>query len=177
MEVLMLIRIFLSLIILFFGSFQVEAQSSLLKSSQKRDLSLYDKIGPFSMRLGEINGPITSQLREFLWEHWLNKRLGYVQATRYSKEGDANSYSYFIEPGEDSIWHVVIIVTRTLNNRMNPGKKPHIFNKLIVLSIERFEFPQDNKSLNKPIDKLDRRKADSYYIILRDVKGEMISKI
>ena len=47
------------------------------------------------------------KLREFLWEHWSQKRLGRVVATFYSIEGDPTTHHLYIEPGGDGRWRVV----------------------------------------------------------------------
>jgi hypothetical protein len=84
--------------------------TALAQTVQKRDLSRYDDGGTFDFNWGvgpQAHERMRPKLREFLWEHWSQKRLGRVVATFYSIEGDPATYHLYIEPGEDGRWHVV----------------------------------------------------------------------
>jgi len=55
-------------------------------------------------RLGERKA--RAELRGFLWDHWFSRRLGYVEATFYTIEGDRSEHVFFVEPGTDGRWRI-----------------------------------------------------------------------
>ena len=92
------------LVIVFFD------QSLLVQRARQRDLARYDDGGTFDFNWGrgpEAHETMRPQLREFLWQHWNQKRLGRVIVTFYTLEGDPTTYHFYIEPDANGRWHVV----------------------------------------------------------------------
>ncbi len=76
----------------------------------KRDLARYDDGGifDFNWSLGpQVHERMRPKLREFIWEHWHQKRLARVVATFYSIEGDPITHRMFIEPDASGRWRVL----------------------------------------------------------------------
>src|SRR6266567_2651066 len=82
------------LLCLFFGS----------SANQRNEL---DKGGPYSigntLTFGERN-QLLSKVRSFLWDHWSQQRLGQLQVTVYTVEGDPTTYVFFIEKDPKDRW-------------------------------------------------------------------------
>jgi hypothetical protein len=92
------------LLIMLFG------QSVLAQNAQQRDLTRYDNGGTFdlSWKVGpQVHERMRPKLRNFLWAHWSQKRLGHVVAILYSVEGEPITHHLFVEPDKDGRWHVV----------------------------------------------------------------------
>lgn len=82
----------------------------LAQTTQKRELSRYDDGGTFDFNWGagpQAHERMRPKLREFLWGHWSQKRMGRVVVTFYSIEGDPTTLNLYVEPGEDGRWRVV----------------------------------------------------------------------
>jgi hypothetical protein len=82
----------------------------LAQNVQKRDLAHYDGGGTFDFNWGigpKAHERMRPKLREFLWEHWSQKRLGHVVAIFYTIEGDPTTHNLYIEPDESGRWRVV----------------------------------------------------------------------
>src|SRR2546426_888613 len=95
-------------------------QSESLQQKKMRDLSLYEKIGPYTLELtidAQARASKEAEIREFLWNHWQRRRLGQVAVTRYSREGEPSTSAYFVEPDEKGIWHIAVKIDRTLVDR------------------------------------------------------------
>jgi hypothetical protein len=91
------------------GPLMLFAGSHATKALQPRDLSRYDVVGPFKIdyhSLRQAPEPLEARLREFLWTHWREHRLGTVVVTRQYVEG-LFRMSYFVEPDEDGKWAIV----------------------------------------------------------------------
>jgi hypothetical protein len=100
-----LIAILLLLLFVFSG------QSSVGQNRRQRDLTKYDNGGAFDFRwsvAADAHKRMASSVRDFVWEHWTNKRLGHVARTVYTIEGDPTTYQLFVEPDANQTWHVVM---------------------------------------------------------------------
>ena len=86
-------------------------QSSFGQNRHKRDLTKYENGGAFDFRWSvapDAHKRMASSVRDFIWEHWTNKRLGHVARTVYTIEGDPTTYHLFIEPDANQTWHLVM---------------------------------------------------------------------
>src|ERR1700742_528235 len=93
--------------------FTLRTQGSSPQHKNVRDESLYDRAGPYTLELGlaaQARADIEAQVREFLWSHWRQHRLGHVPVTQYSKEGEPSTPFYFVEHDEKGIWHVAVSI-------------------------------------------------------------------
>lgn len=89
----------------------VGAEGELLhvEISRLRDLSTYSQGGHFvCCRRDDWPPPQEVFIRNFIWQHWMEKRRGYV---RLSTRGVDNSFTthYLVEPNEEGHWVVVWI--------------------------------------------------------------------
>jgi hypothetical protein len=104
-----------SLIFFLAAPFDLKAR---IAQSSERDLSRYDKIGPFNVPvMGTDINIVQAKVRDFIWEHWQQRRLGYAVVTFHSKEGEPSTSHMFIEPDEKGIWHLSVRIERKLLNR------------------------------------------------------------
>lgn len=88
-----------------------------------RKLSLYDDGGSLDCRRfkrDEIGKPqVTNarvsacerKARTFIWEHWLDKKRGYIRVTGNSVDATATKY-FFIEPDHTGNWQVILKIVR-----------------------------------------------------------------
>ena len=76
-----------------------------------RDLSRYDKAGPFNVAArtgGPAREAVMSQARAFLLEHWRGQRLGHLVINSGDAEGRPAASSFYVEPDEGGRWAVVL---------------------------------------------------------------------
>lgn len=94
------------------------AQEEMSQTSV-RDFSRYDKAGPYDVKLLAPNAAaMRAEIRDFLWQHWSDRKLGCVVATFYSIEGEPSTGSYCVEPDEKGVWHIAVSVKRTFIDRV-----------------------------------------------------------
>ena len=110
-------------------AFGFAAVASLLLASAthaQEELSGYEKLGPIEQKPWE--SPVAvEQVRKFVWDHWNQKRRGYVVFTFHTKEGEPTTRYLFIEPSAIGTWHIRgrIESTRTDRRMANdPQKQP-----------------------------------------------------
>ena len=95
-------------------------QDSSPKKHKERDLSRYDKAGPYSLKLSldaRTRATMLATLEQFIWKHWSKRTLGHVVSTFYSKEGEPITYSFFIEANEKGNSCVAVEVDRSFVTR------------------------------------------------------------
>jgi hypothetical protein len=76
---------------------------------QRRDLSLYERVD-----LGSVNKDTASTFpdaRLFLWQHWSNRKSGYLTLTGSSVDATSTSH-IFIEPDETGRWRIAWRIVR-----------------------------------------------------------------
>jgi len=86
--------------------------------AQARNLSTYDDGGFFDCS-DYWNKPSRdyrqiSAIRKFIWQHWQQKKRGYIRATFNSRDAWSTSH-IFIEPGPGGHWHVAWRIARHNN--------------------------------------------------------------
>ena len=152
----------------------ITMQTDLSTQQTQRDLSVYDKAGPYSVKPtlnGRDRAVVLSRLRRFLWEHWYGRKLGHVITTFYSKEGEPIIYSFFIEPDGKGYWGISIEVKQSLVSRDNSKQKYSKVDIVTANNLERIEL-EDGGNI-KPIDKDATREPQSYKLRLIDQKGNV----
>src|SRR3954447_11703389 len=85
--------------------------------AQGRDLSAYDQGGSFDCRQWTVERRRRCSLvaiRTFLWNHWHQKRRGYVRITFDSVDAQSTNH-IFVEPAADGSWHVAWRIARHTN--------------------------------------------------------------
>ena len=101
------LRIFVGSLALLFA---LGGESYFGQDRPQRDLTKYQNGGTFDFRwsvTGEARSKMASELRDFVWQQWTQKRLAHVAATYYTIEGDPTTYNFFVEPDANQSWHVV----------------------------------------------------------------------
>jgi len=80
------------------------------QKTKKRDLAVYDDGGmtDFGFRFMPDHKIRGARLRDFIWTHFNEKRLGHIKAAFYSIEGDPVYDHIFIEPDAKGTWQVLI---------------------------------------------------------------------
>jgi len=83
-------------------------QSVQAQKIRKRNLARYDNGGEFDFNFGigeKEKAAMNSRLREFLWTHWSQKKLGRVEKTiYYTLEGDPAVTIFYVEPDKNGHW-------------------------------------------------------------------------
>ncbi len=87
------------------------ASISAKTASDDRDLSLYDSgdhqgCGIVLVREVPRCRASLRKARAFIWEHWQQKKRGYVIVKMASVDAESDAH-IFIEPDNDGAWHVV----------------------------------------------------------------------
>ena len=67
----------------------------------------------------------TADIRDFIWTHWREQRLGHLVVTWIDIEGEPSTFSFLIEPDKQGTWCVAVQVARTRVSRAGAG--PPIF--------------------------------------------------
>ena len=128
--------------------------------TEARDLSRYDKAGPYDLKLLARNEPaMRAALREFLWQHWSSHKLGYAVATFYGREGQFNTISYYVEPDVKGVWHIVAIAESTQYN-------PIVKLEYKAYSIERVKVSKDGSKKYGRLSVNERHPPKLYRILL-----------
>jgi hypothetical protein len=90
---------------------------------QERNLALYDDGGHSNCRAGMVRfrsenasdfsseNCSISKVRDFLWQHWQEKKRGYVRISFDSVDAVSTSH-IFVEPDQNGRWHVVWRIVR-----------------------------------------------------------------
>jgi hypothetical protein len=110
------------------------------QTERPRDLGRYETSGPYEIAVtlnGRAREAIDAEVRQFIWEHYRGHRLAYVNVIRYSKEGEPSASSYFVEPEENSNWHVRVEIHRRLIDRRNTTQVQETNERLDAYALER----------------------------------------
>jgi hypothetical protein len=113
------------------------------------------------------------KLREFVWEHWRQKRLARVVATFYSIEGDPITYRMFIEPDATGRWRVLseyeseCCALYALEKKRKKIKRQRETGIVIYDIVERVEELKTDKVTWKVIAEEESRESVKYSLRLR----------
>ncbi|MBK8464433.1 MAG: hypothetical protein IPL32_01250 [Chloracidobacterium sp.] len=91
----------------------------------KRDITQYDNGVHIEFGFGYRPAELTefrAKLRDFIWTHFSEKRLGYIKTSSYSREGDSTIEEIFIEPDKKGVWRVVSNSTSSCCTLHPPAK-------------------------------------------------------
>lgn len=155
-------------------------QSRSLQQAKMRDLSRYEKAGPYTIELkldAQARAKLEADIREFLWNHWQQRRLGHVMVTQYSKEGEPSTSSYLVEPDEKGVWHIAVKTDRTLIDRGGVKSQRRESVEYAAYSVERIEVPKDGLTPSVVIPEGETRTPQSYRLALKDEKGKALTEI
>ena len=106
--------------------------------TQNRDMAQYDKGGHFDCH-GWDKEPKDvcdeKKVRNFIWQHWTEKKRGYIRVTYGSVDARSTSH-IFIEPDEKGEWY---IARRIARSHMLPGHNNIVHDILGLIVVERVE--------------------------------------
>lgn len=111
-----------------------------VQERNQRDLTTYDKAGPYSLKPSldvRTRSSVLIAIRRFIWHHWQSRRLGHVVTTYYSKEGEPITYSFFIEADREGNWVVAVEVNKRLVARGGSRQKYLETEKFVADRVER----------------------------------------
>jgi hypothetical protein len=154
--------------------------SSPLHQVKMRDLNRYDTVGPYTIELkldAQARANVEADVREFLWNHWHQHRLGHVAVTYYNKEGEPSASSYFVEPDARGIWYIAVKIDRTLIDRGGSKSRHSESVEYDAYSVERIEVPEDGLAQKVMIPETDTRPSTSYRLVLKDQAGKPLTEI
>jgi hypothetical protein len=152
---------------------QIGFSACVWQQAHGRNLSLYDKSGPHIIKPGhdaQTRSSIESTIREFLWNHWGQRRLGYLVVSRYSKEGESITYSYYLEPDKKGVWHIQVTINRHLSVPGGSKTRYKETDKYAVYSVERLR-------ISKAGVEEETIKPERYRLILKDQKGRVRAEL
>jgi len=144
--------------------------------TQGRDLARYETAGPYLLpdriEITEDGPLIRASIRDFLWRHWNEHRLGVVTVVSFTTEGLPSRTKYFIEPSGNGKWHVMRETLQILPG-IDPQTKEH-FQERSTSEISSFERIESGPGSNfKAIPKGKSREGTSYYLRFKDANGKV----
>lgn len=143
-----------------------------------RDMARYDDGGAFDFSWGvgrKAHDQMKPKLRDFLWEHWTQKRLAHVVVTLYTIEGDPTTYNLFVEPDGNQRWRVVAEYESECCwfYAMEKPRRKRKRKKGVALYdvVERVQISGNDRGTLPIIPGGDRRESNSYVLHLRRTDG------
>lgn len=138
------------------------------KQSRIRDLNFYDKAGPYDLNfLPTKDAALRAEIRDFLWKHWVDQKLGYLVATFYNREGEPSTSSFYVEPDGTGVWHILVDVKRISYDRVRPRENPPRADALdyTVYTVERVKVTTEGY---EKISSNETLPSDEYMLLLID---------
>jgi hypothetical protein len=159
--------------------FQVELtlQRESSRPIGQRNLVLYDKAGPYSI---DYDPPYKAdkylaEIRTFLWQHCKERRLGLVNATFFTIEGDRTTSTFFVEPDRKGKWLIRIHSKSTFAALLPKRGKPHFENAREEYDeIDRVEATSVNAATAVPIPESVSRESEKFRLRLRNSKTNLV---
>ncbi|HKQ79166.1 MAG TPA: hypothetical protein VJ810_36060 [Blastocatellia bacterium] len=145
-----------------------------------RNLTRYDDGGSFNFHWGVGPAAAPNQMlpkfRDFLWEHWTQKRLARVVVIISSIEGDPTTYNLFVEPDRNQRWRVIAEYKSWccwFYAMEKPRKRKYVLKKGVTVYdvVERVQISRNDLGNWSIIPEEDRREPDSYFLRLRRTSG------
>jgi hypothetical protein len=171
MTTMQLMRLLLATIFFAFHVLQVHAQ-------ENRDLSRHDYGGAYTLRLPRPDAEERTriaEIRDFLWQHWKQRRAGYVDVTNYGIEGQKTMTRYIVEASKRGLWYVSVDMDAEVITRAGP--LAHRRDSYVATAIDRVPISDDENSPHRatPIPEEAFRRGDSYQLILKDESGKVLT--
>lgn len=161
-------RILILFVLQLVGMFMIAYAES---DSGKRDLTRYDKAGPYKVvhwRKDELR--TQAEIRGFVWDHWQRRRRGWLTVTTYTKEGAAITSSYFVEPAGQGKWKVS--VHREREEYYVGGGHALKSSDFDSYTLRRIERRSATGTTEVPIASEAAVSADAYELVLVDRDGK-----
>ena len=148
----------------------LSTQVESLAQQGKRNLAAYDKSGPYffdNEPPWERRERMAGEIREFLWEHWKERRLGLVKATFFSIEGDLTSSTFFVEPSAKGHWRIVVESESIISSLLPKKRKPRPeINRDYYNLVDRVDPTSDKLAPSIPEDEV--RQPQTYRLRLKN---------
>jgi len=113
-----------------------------------------------------------SEVRAFVWEHYQSKKRAFVSLILQTREGDHTDLTFYIEPGGEGRWVVVVAEEQYQRNRRKGGFLPKRHSEQTAVSVQRVDSPSSNK---EPATIGKGPKA--YYLELLDTQGAVLQRL
>jgi hypothetical protein len=147
-------------------------QNSDLGTAPVRDDSRYEAAGVYNLEV-EFDEEETlknrATIRQFLWEHWRQRRLGYLELVLFTAIRGVSHRSVFIEPDEKGVWQILVERTGTVATDKSSGKSIVYGPPQITFDVvERIEPTEDGTSPFVSIPENKTLKPNEYLLRLRN---------
>jgi hypothetical protein len=162
-------ELLLLILILLQGKADALAGLSTLQQDKGNTVQGADEAGPFVIGNGRDRSKKESDVRDFLWSHWRQRRSGHFVATWISKEGRTSNTTYVCEKDEHGVWSLVVTTEWPPTEGNNPT---HDAVKFRVYAVRRIEPRHDGQSPATFISDEERRSGDTYRLVFFDEKGK-----
>lgn len=109
--------------------------------SAKRNLSSYENGGEYKLEFNiseTERAAAAGKVREFLWTHWKNKKLGFIKLTLYNLVEDPYQTTFYTEPDSSGRWVINYDVWGSQKDNP-PGKVREFTSSGVYDSIDRIE--------------------------------------
>jgi hypothetical protein len=137
----------------------------------------YGKSYSFTSRnriLGGVWEEQQNQIKEFLWEHWKTRRLGYLDETYRNLEGEMTTVRYYIEACNPIDWCVTEFTRGVNNERGRKGLTWMTTRCVTAITLKRIDKRQYRSGITVEIPEDEIRSPDSYLLRLYDKDGNLI---
>ena len=116
----------------------------------------------------EENRRAVREIREFLWTHWRDKKVGCAEVSSVSIEGESTRNTVYIEHNGERDWQITVVLDREQHVlgglRVPQADEPHHqVNVFTFATIQRFS--ADNRSVRLMDD--DERPSSGYVVVLK----------
>jgi hypothetical protein len=129
---------------------------------------LGDQAGPYIINNGPNRSGRLADSRDFLWEHWRERRYGHLAVTWISKEGRAANTTYTVEKNAQGVWSISVKTQWTPGKGDGPVHAPVEYR---VYLIRRAETEGDSQSGTIFLQDNEKRSAATYRLVFFDMKG------
>lgn len=154
-------------------------KANSLRQTEIKDLRAYEK-SSYTIAINAdpaARRKLEAKVREFVWEHWHNRRLGFLSVRRYSKEGEPSTSHFFIESKDGGAWQVRVVIKRIIVERRSKHRQ-HESVTYDAYVLERFEKPESGQILvGALIPESEVRTPDSYFLALKEKTGRVLTII
>jgi hypothetical protein len=138
-----------------------------------RNLDGFDVFGPYTepvvptREAVDYDTRMHNEMREFIWEHWHERRRGYAAVTRISPtEGVPYTTTYLIHPDKKGTWQI------EFQGKLGQSSYRHKTEKRLIASAQRLVFDAAAGRKDMPVPDGSSLSASSFVLRFRDTKGE-----
>ena len=107
-----------------------------------------------------------SEVRAFVWQQYQSRKRAFVNLILYTKEGDLTWTTFYIEPGDEGRWIVIVAEDQYRTNRRKGGFLPKRHSEQTASSVQRHKEPATNA-----------KGSDAYYLELLDTHGAVLQSL